>query len=57
MDHVSLKPPGATSNDAEGRIRPAGLVFDTYDVESVFMIHLMLSSLIKTELWPQTFER
>jgi len=28
-DRVSLKPSGAASDDVVGRIRPAGLVFDT----------------------------
>jgi len=32
-DRVTFKPSGATYNDVVGRIRPAGLVFDTRDLE------------------------
>jgi len=31
---MSFKPPGATKNDAAGRIQPAGLAFDACDLEA-----------------------
>jgi len=44
---VTFKPSRATDNDVAGRIRPAGLVFDTCAVDAASRSHSGLSALLK----------